>query len=217
MIPPKRALLVIDVQNEYVTGAMRIEYPPVDQSLGHIRQAMTTARAAGIPIIAVQHLTPAQAPVFARGSDGAALHSIVVEQGYDVLIEKTLASAFAGTQLAQWLRDQAIDTLTVVGYMTHNCNDATIREAYHAGWKVEFLHDAAGSVPYANAHGMVSAEEIHRLYCVVLHTGFAAVVTTQEWQDAVKEQRPLVADGVYSSYQRAVELRQPNLTQPNVI
>jgi nicotinamidase-related amidase len=28
--PPRRALVVIDVQNEYFTGGLQIEYPPVE-------------------------------------------------------------------------------------------------------------------------------------------------------------------------------------------
>ena len=37
MAQPKRALIVIDVQNEYVSGDLLIEYPPVDQSPGQYR------------------------------------------------------------------------------------------------------------------------------------------------------------------------------------
>ena len=68
---PKRALIVIDVQNEYFTGNLRIEYPDVRQSLDNICQAMDAAHAAGIPVVVVQHLFPEGFPVFARGSQGA--------------------------------------------------------------------------------------------------------------------------------------------------
>ncbi|MHC3972033.1 cysteine hydrolase, partial [Pseudomonas aeruginosa] len=33
---PKRALLVIDVQNEYVSGNLRIEFPAIQSSLERI-------------------------------------------------------------------------------------------------------------------------------------------------------------------------------------
>ena len=39
----QRALLVIDVQNEYVTGALPIAYPPLESSLECIQQAIDTA------------------------------------------------------------------------------------------------------------------------------------------------------------------------------
>jgi len=41
---PRRALVVIDVQNEYIDGKFRIEYPPVDSSLPKIAQAMDCLR-----------------------------------------------------------------------------------------------------------------------------------------------------------------------------
>jgi hypothetical protein len=44
---PRRALVVIDVQNEYFEGGgLPIEYPPVAQSLPKITQAMDAAHAA---------------------------------------------------------------------------------------------------------------------------------------------------------------------------
>ena len=39
-LAPKRALIVIDVQNDYVTGNLRIEFPPVETSLSNIALAM---------------------------------------------------------------------------------------------------------------------------------------------------------------------------------
>ena len=67
-----RALIVIDVQNEYVTGNLPIEFPDVGLSLSNIGRAMDAAREAGIPVVVVQNFAPAAAPLFARGSQGAA-------------------------------------------------------------------------------------------------------------------------------------------------
>ena len=63
---PKRALIVIDVQNEYFNGKLRIEYPDVRQSLANICQAMDAAHAAGIPVVVVQHLFPEGAFRYSR-------------------------------------------------------------------------------------------------------------------------------------------------------
>lgn len=205
MTTPKRALIVIDVQNEYFAGKLPITYPDVRHSLANIGRAMDAASAAGIPIVVVEHLLPAGASVFARGSAGAALHPAVAGRPHDHRVEKTMASAFAGTDLAAWLRARDIDTLTVVGYMTHNCDDSTVRQAAHEGWKVEFLHDAAGALPYANAAGVASAEEIHRVFMVVMHTGFAAVATTDQWLQALAGGEALPVDNVFLSNQRALD------------
>src|SRR5688572_2001588 len=114
-LSPRRALLVIDVQNEYFTGKLRIEYPPVETSLPNIARAMDAAEAAGMPVVVVQHGLPEGAPVFANGSPGWELHPVVAERKASHRISKSMASVFAGTDLRQWLSDNAIDTLTIVG------------------------------------------------------------------------------------------------------
>lgn len=202
---PKRALIVIDVQNEYVTGNLRIEYPDVQLSLGNIARAMDAAHAAGIPIVVVQHVAPETSPLFARGSERAALHPTVAERPFDHHIEKSLASALTKTDLGGWLRDRHVDTLTVVGYMTHNCDISTVLQAHHEGWKLELLQDASGSLPYSNSAGSASAEEIHRAFTVVMNTGFAAVVSTDQWLAAVQDGQPLAPDNIYLSNQRALQ------------
>ena len=200
---PRRALLVIDVQNEYFTGNLPIEFPPVSVSLPNITLAMDSASAAGVPVIVVQHDAPADSPLFAAGSPAWQLHPEVAVRRADHHIHKKAASAFAGTDLAQWLKANAIDTLTIAGYMTHNCDAATIYHAAHDGLTVEFLADATGSLPYENAAGKASAEEIHRVYSTVFHSNFAAVTTTANWVKAVQERQAIERDNIYASNQRA--------------
>jgi nicotinamidase-related amidase len=203
MSTPRRALIVIDVQNEYVTGDLPIEYPDVQTSLANIGRAIDAARAARIPVVVVQNLTPAGAPIFARGSEGAELHEVVASRKRDHLVEKALPSAFTNTDLADWLATHEVDTLTVTGYMTHNCDASTVFEALHMGLDVEFLHDATGSVPYENSAGKASAEEIHRVFSVVLHSRFAAVASTADWIAAVESGGTLERGSIYASNQKA--------------
>ena len=70
-------------------------------------------------------------------SFGAALHPVVGERPYDKLLTKDLPSTFAGTDFGQWLKEKQIDTVVIVGYMTHNCDASTIYEASHKGLSVE--------------------------------------------------------------------------------
>lgn len=200
---PRRALVVIDVQNEYFTGNLPIEYPPVEQTLPNIGRAMDAARAAGIPVVVVQHSAPATSPLFAKGSPGWQLHEEVGSRPRDHYIEKAWPSVYTGTDFADWLAGRHIDTLTVAGYMTHNCDASTVFEAMHRGLKVEFLADATGALPYDNAAGQASAEEIHRVFSVVVHSNFAAVASTRQWLDAIKDGVPLARDNVAASNQRA--------------
>jgi nicotinamidase-related amidase len=199
----RRALVVIDVQNEYVSGKLPIEFPAVEMSLANIGRAMDTAREAGIPIVVVQTASPPDAPVFARGSQGWQLHDVVRSRAWDHYVDKSLPSAFAGTDLAEWIAAQGVDTLTVAGYMTQMCDDSTVRQAVHSGLLVEFLHDAAGAVSFENRAGRATAEEIHRVFTVVMQTRFAAVMSTAEWIEAVKTGGRVKRDGIFGSYARA--------------
>ncbi len=206
--PVKRALIVIDVQNEYFTGNMQISYPDPQVSLQNIGRAMDVAKAAGIPVLVVQHSAPETSPIFARGSKTWELHDVVASRHADHRIEKNMASVFTDTDVAAWLKKNEINTLSIVGYMTHNCNASSILEAAHLGYQLEMLNDATGSLPYENAAGYATAEEIHRAFSVVFHSNFAAVASTDSWIVAVEAGTLLSKGDVYSSHmagrQRAV-------------
>lgn len=157
----------------------------------------------GVPVVVVQHDAPEGAPIFAKGSENWKLHAVVADRPADHHIGKSMASVFAGTDLAEWLAKREIDALAVTGFMTHNRDAATIYHAPHAGLKVEFLSDATGALPYENAAGKVGAEEIHRVFSTVFHSSFAASVSTDEWIAATREARVLERDNIYLSNKRA--------------
>jgi nicotinamidase-related amidase len=200
---PRRALIVIDVQNEYVTGDLPIEYPPVQTSLVNIGRAIDAAHAASVPVVVVQNFAPATSPLFARGSVGGELHPVVASRPREHYVEKSLPSAFAGTDLADWLATNGIDTLTVAGYMTHNCDASTVFHALHAGLAVELLTDATGAVPYENSAGFASAEQIHSVFTVVMQSRFAAVLSTDAWIDALQTGAAPERDTIFASNHKA--------------
>jgi nicotinamidase-related amidase len=201
---PRRALVVIDVQNEYFEGGgLPIEYPPVEQSLPNIGKAMDAALAAGTPVVVVRHHAPKGAPVFQPDSHNGELHPEIAKRPRDHLITKAFPSVFTGTDFAEWLAHHEIDTLAVTGYMTHNCDASTVFEAMHRGLNVEFLSDATGALPYSNAAGQVSAEEIHRVFSVVFHSNFAAVTSTDAWIAALQTGQAIEKDNVLMSNRRA--------------
>jgi len=182
-----RALIVIDPQNEYVTGAVKIEYPPLDVSLPNIARAIEAAAAADIPVVLVQHAEPAGAPVFVKDTEGWQFHPSIQALSGSVAktIHKALPSAFAGTDLEAWLRARGINTITIAGYLTNNCDQSTANNAVHLGFDVEFLSDASGAISLANEAGRKTAKEVHDTFGVVLQSRFAAVLKTQDWIRAI--------------------------------
>ncbi|WP_322921777.1 isochorismatase family protein [Nocardioides renjunii] len=193
MTSPRRALVVVDVQQEYFDGPLQIQHPPREESLAHVTRAMDLATEEGLPVVVVQHELPEGAPVFAVGSAGWALHPEVekrLQPGWK-RASKDKGSVFAGTDVAEWLAEQGVDTVTVVGFMTNNCDIATAVEAEGLGLAAEVLSDASGAIHLANEVGKVPAEVLHETLLVLLHSNFAAVATTETWASAVRAGEPL--------------------------
>ncbi len=177
----KRALLVIDVQNEYFDGgALPVTYPP--QSTANIVSAIQAAKTANIPVVMVQHtVTDKGAKAFIKNSHGWQLHESVKNAKVAHYIEKTMPSSFVGTNLESWLRKEGIETVVISGYMTQHCCDTTARYAHHLGFNVEFLSDATGTLDFSNKAGTATAEEIHRATLVEQAFRFSDVMNTKEW------------------------------------
>ncbi len=176
----RQALLVIDVQNEYFTGALPVTYP--QGSLENIIAAMDHARASGIPVAVIRHTNPAPGSLaFRKGTPSWELHDEIKRRHADIVIEKHLPGSFTGTGLEAWLKEKGITMVTIAGYMTQMCCDTTARQAFHRGYAVSFLSDATGTLPVTNAAGSISDADLHRAVLVTQQMRFSRVMTTSEW------------------------------------
>lgn len=177
----KRALLVIDVQREYFEGGQLPVTHPQDH-FRNILKAMDSAKEAGVPVVVVQHTFPQpEMPFFQKGTPGWELHPDVASRPRDHWIEKNLPGSFTGTDLEDWLRGRAVDTVTIAGYMSHMCCDTTARQAAHLGLHVEFLGDATGTLPVKNSAGEVNAEELHRSILCAQQMMISEVLDADRW------------------------------------
>lgn len=201
MSTPRRAVIVIDAQNEYFQGPLAVHHPPRDASLATIVRVMDHARDADLPMLTVQHELPEGSPVFARGSEGWQLHPEVARRVDDAQkhVTKSLGSVFTADGVTAWLRDQQIDTITLVGYMTNNCVLATAAAAEPLGLSVEVLSDATGAIHLANDAGAVSAQQVHETLMVLLQSNWAAVADADAWAAALEGPQTLPRGDLGSS------------------
>lgn len=201
MNTPRRALIVIDVQQEYFEGLLPIQYPDRDTSVANIAKAIDAATQAGMPTAVIQHELPEDAPVFAKGTPGFDLHPEVATRFVPSWKHgtKVVASVFEDAGLVQWLRENGVDTVTLVGYMTNNCVIGSAAGAEPLGFTVEVLSDATGAVHLLNEAGSVPAQQVHETLMVVLHSNFAAVATTATWEDAIRQSISLPKSDLGSS------------------
>jgi len=179
MTENRRAVIVIDVQNEYFDGPLAIQYPPRDQALAQILQTIDTAQENNMPVAFVQHTMGEGAPVFNPAAVGFALHpDIAARQKEDThLVTKHFGSVYADTDIEQWLRDNKVDTVTLVGFMTNNCVTASAVEGEQRGFVTEVLSDATGAINLSNSAGSADAQSVHTTMMALLNSNFAAVGT----------------------------------------
>ena len=209
MTAPHRALIVIDAQQEYFDGLLPIQYPDRDQSITSIQTAIKAAEETGMPVVLVQHELPAEAPVFGSGSATWQNHPEVVahEDAAAKRVGKQFSSIFADTDLEAWLREQGIDTITLVGYMTNNCVIASAAAAEPLGFTVEVLRDATGAIDLANDAGTASARQVHETLMALLHSNWAAVTDTETWTAALRTSAALTKSDLITSAARGHSTR----------
>jgi nicotinamidase-related amidase len=180
-----RALLVIDVQREYFDGALPIRHP-----VGHLEsilEVMDAATEKKIPVVVLRHHQPdPESPIFRKGSDMWQLLDEVECRPRDALIDKQMPGSFTNTSLHDFLKEKKVDTVCIAGYMTQMCCDTTAREAFHRGYKVEFLSDATGTLDVENKAGSVTAENLHESILVSQQMFLSDVLDKESWLKRIR-------------------------------
>ena len=204
MSQSRRALVVIDVQQQYFAGPLEVQFPPHAESLPMIAAAMDAATASGVPVAVLQHTSGEGAPVFDPTTPQWQLHPEVERRvpAGAFRSEKRFGTVFAGTGLRDWLREQGVDTIALVGYMTNNCVLASAAEAETHGLSVEVLSDATGAIALGNEAGTVDARTVHTTLMALLHSNWAAVTDTDGWTAAVAAGSPLSGSNLVVSATR---------------
>ena len=144
-----KALLVIDLQNDYFPGG---KFPlwNTDVVLTNIEQAIKAARTKGIAVIHIQHIANPKmgiAPFFNQGTDGVNIHPRVLAAAPDApVVVKEHADSFFGTKLEETLSGLGVDELLICGMMTQNCVTHTAISKSAEKYKVTVLTDCCTTV-----------------------------------------------------------------------
>jgi nicotinamidase-related amidase len=174
----QRALIVIDVQNDYFPGGAWT-LPNAEKALPNILRLIAGARSRNEQVIFIQHVTPAGSPVFAEGSRGMELHTDLVVREADALIRKSHPSSFQETGLHDRLQSAGIQAVDVCGFMTQMCCDSTTRDAYGRGYKVRLFKDACAAMELEVEGEKIPHETVHRVSLGAL-SRFAKILPAQE-------------------------------------
>lgn len=175
MIDPKRAaLLVIDVQNDFVHpnglfAAAGKSMTTVHAAVQRIIHLVDVARSIGIRIFFIQQTTPPHGkgdtpPLLRFKTRDGKSPDYTVEGSWgwkfadelnighsDCIVRKFRSDAFLWTNLDQLLRANRIETVVATGVVTEGCVESTVRSAGHHDYYVVVVGDCVAS-PNTDLH-----------------------------------------------------------------
>lgn len=172
------ALLLIDMQREYVDGALLL--PGVEAALAQARSLLERARKCGMAVVHVAH-RGRSGGAFDPDAQGFCFAPAVEPLPDERIIEKGLPNAFADTGLDSYLREQGIQQLLVVGFMTHMCVSSTVRAALDLGYLCRVASDATATrdLPSATGGEIITADQLQAATLAGLADRFAWVDRSQ--------------------------------------
>ena len=177
----KRALIVVDIQNDYFPGGLWT-VSGMDAAADNAARLLKAARAAGDLVVHVRHeFESNDAPFFKPGSAGAQLHAKVVNLKSEHVVVKRFANSYRDTDLQQVLDSNGIRQVVICGAMSQNCIDAITRASNDFGYDCVVIHDAcaARELTFNGTH--VPAEYVHAAFMAALQFAYAKTITTDEY------------------------------------
>lgn len=176
----KQALIIIDIQNDYFPGG-KWTLDGANAAADNAARLLEAARERGDLVVHVRHeFESADAPFFAPGSKGAAIHEKVLPKDGEPVVLKHKVNAFRDTPLKSTLDQHGVDKLTIVGSMSHMCIDAATRAAADYGYDVTVAHDACATLPLDFDGKQVPAADVHASAMAALAFAYAKVVKTDD-------------------------------------
>jgi len=185
----KTALLLIDIQQAFDDASWgKRNNLEAEENAGRLLEFW---RKTNQPIIHVRHHSSDKNSLLHASNDGSDFKSIVEPIEDELVVTKSVNSAFIGTNLEGYLRKENIKTLVICGLTTPHCVSTTTRMAANLGFKVLLVEDAIAAFE-VNSQTLWLAEPdkklsdpefIHQMALAQLSEEFATIVTCDEMMD----------------------------------
>jgi nicotinamidase-related amidase len=151
--PDRTALLVIDMQNDFVLPGAALATPRAMAIVPLVAALTREARANGYPVIFTREQHRPDGSDYGielcfeprhceEGMGGDEIvEGLEPEPGDLVILRKRRYDAFLGTDLDLWLRNHGIENLLVTGVCTDICVISTVQHARNLDYRVFLIED----------------------------------------------------------------------------
>lgn len=186
----KPALILIDIQKAFDNltywGGQR-NNPNAENNAGELLKIWRENK---FPIFHIKHCSPNPASLLNEKNEGNEFKEVVKPIDGELIIKKSVNSAFIGTNLKEQLDNAKISKLVIVGLTTDHCVSTTTRMAGNFGYEAFLVSDATATFNKKGIDGQnYSAELIHETALASLQEEFATIVTTDFIKDKIQANR----------------------------
>jgi nicotinamidase-related amidase len=181
----RRALLVVDIQNDYFPGG-KMELEGTEAASLRAAELIAAFRDQRLPVIFMQHVSVRPgATFFLPDTEGVKIHTNVVPAAGELVVQKHFPNSFRDTALLDHIRTADVQDLVITGMMTHMCIDATTRAAADLGLRCSLAHDACATRALSFGGTKVPAEHVQCSFISALSGTYATVQSAKELVGAV--------------------------------
>lgn len=182
----KQCLLLIDLQNDYFPGG-KMELAEVDRAAANARKLLDHFRAAGLPVMHIQHIAVhPDATFFLPDTPGAEINQTVAPLDVETVVVKHFPNSFRETELLKNLQQARLDALVICGAMSHMCIDATTRAAFDLGFICVVAEDACATRELCFRDRIVEAADVHSSFMAALAAAYAEVTSTEKILEGIE-------------------------------
>jgi len=176
LISSNTALLIIDVQQGFDDPKWGRRNNPDAEA--NISKLIGLWRSEKRPVIHIQHCSVESDSPLRPELPGCQFKPEAVPIEGEPIFKKTVNSAFIGTKLESYLRDNGIEQIVIVGLTTDHCVSTTTRMAGNLGFKVLLVSDATATFDRIGPNGKeYMAEDIHAIHIASLNGEFCSAIT----------------------------------------
>ncbi|MDX1778280.1 MAG: isochorismatase family cysteine hydrolase [Thermodesulfobacteriota bacterium] len=150
-----KALLVIDMLNDFVLQGSPLEVPDAQGIIPHIQRQIKTARKNNMSVIYIcdshdhndrEFIRMGWPPHALAGSKGARVIDQLKPSTHDRIILKKSYSGFFATDLDVVLKESKVSELVITGCVTNICVLYTAADAVQRGYKVSVVKDCVAAL-----------------------------------------------------------------------
>lgn len=173
------ALLLIDVQQAFDEAYWGKRNNPQAETV--IANLLARWRQNNWPVIHIRHCSTEANSSLRADRPGNAYKPEAQPLPDEIEFCKAVNSSFIGTGLDDYLRQQGLLSLVIVGISTDHCVSTTVRMAGNLGYQNFLVEDGCFSFDRTDRHGKLhSAQSLHEAHLASLDKEFCTVISSAE-------------------------------------